>query len=1335
MTGALAVLIWLVAPPGLIAQSCGGDCSGDGMVSVAEVIASVNVALGMTAVDRCPASDGDRDGKVTIDELVRAVGGSVSGCPKREGRGAVEDAVRVATTTAEALPKFGVISFGSLRASGSANSTGQRRPLDMGAAKAAGMGAGQEPIACSGGTATVRCVNAGDGSSMREVVYSNCSTQEDGVSVTRDGIVRRTVSVPDCPIPPPPGETVTLQLEGYRETRLLVAAELSALIVDDVLTARFEPAGSTCESGDEVFRDGEMTINGTLRSTCNPTTDQSCDASLQDLLLTARGLVFHQTHLEPDCDITIDVEGQLVVDNELKGERFAETFLDFRFSQRIVNGERRLTESGRVFVDCIGEITYGTDRPSELVFDDTSACPTRGLLEIALGSALTAPAPIVGSLAHPSNAGGGAQASSGSGGLSEVAYRAANGQVYQVLRNPSGDPELATEDVQITSLVGSLNGVLTCSNLSQSEDPTAVVAARAGNAFPIDQVRVFGPILNATEPCFNPNANDGNGLVCIGPACGVDCRCPDGGCATFSFEAGLLVTSSGVGGRLVGLAAPSGVCSGFEGQASYAFGSSTPTLETEICDPTPTDGLSLESERTLIFAYDAPFSRGFFVGSAGFAINADNLGSCPANTVVSGTARVDALGPARVSFSDGAVMFDANADGESDRVLSSCQDLSIAECGAPLPSPTPTPVTPPACPEITAFNPPATGSTSDAFNAVGGASCGDGGNSAPERSFRFRPATTGCYRIHTLDTVGLDHPFDTLLYVRRGGQNCRGEELACNDSLDAQRLQSEVLAELQTGEDVVIVVDGSAGATGDFRLAVEQASDCPRPTTPTPTETAVSPSPTPSTTRSPSPSASPSSSVSRTSTVAPSATFTDGATSSPTPSATQSLEPTQSSTATASPTLTPTAPFTPTRTPTPTRTDGPSPTPGQLDGFVCEDRVWRLADSPIIVRESVIVGGVCPQGQKSITLTIQEGVEVRFEEDKFIQVNATLVAMGTSGSPILFNSNSSPGDQTYWNGIRFTDLTQDAVFHPDGTYASGSLLRHATIAFAKSNTTSGIGVVHLAASAPYLDSVTVRDSISSPNADDGEMFSLVGSPQRQVRIRGAMAEGNRGTGLQILSTDPVEVSDSAFVNNSSDGIYVIRANGPIDFRGVTSSGNMRGLYFFDTSVTIENSAVVGNQFAGIFDESGRPLTLTNTIVADNGGEGIQKTYGSSLTAMGNCIAGNGGGGLLGIAGEFHLNTFVDNVVVLPLGVAFTENNLVSDGLCFAMSSPSSTEFLGATNNWWGGTGASFISAKINDCSDTDLACVVFNPPAMGPIPGAPDIKACRNGILTPTKPW
>lgn len=60
---------------------CPGDCNGDGVVAINELITAVNIALGLAPLSACPAADPDGSGTVTVDDLIKAVNSALEGCP------------------------------------------------------------------------------------------------------------------------------------------------------------------------------------------------------------------------------------------------------------------------------------------------------------------------------------------------------------------------------------------------------------------------------------------------------------------------------------------------------------------------------------------------------------------------------------------------------------------------------------------------------------------------------------------------------------------------------------------------------------------------------------------------------------------------------------------------------------------------------------------------------------------------------------------------------------------------------------------------------------------------------------------------------------------------------------------------------------------------------------------------------------------------------------------------------------------------------------------------------------------------------------------------------
>ena len=75
----LLLLALLAAAPA--SAQCPGDCNGDGVVRVEEMIVGVRIALGEDLIAACPAFDVSGEGEVGINELVLAVTSLLNGCP------------------------------------------------------------------------------------------------------------------------------------------------------------------------------------------------------------------------------------------------------------------------------------------------------------------------------------------------------------------------------------------------------------------------------------------------------------------------------------------------------------------------------------------------------------------------------------------------------------------------------------------------------------------------------------------------------------------------------------------------------------------------------------------------------------------------------------------------------------------------------------------------------------------------------------------------------------------------------------------------------------------------------------------------------------------------------------------------------------------------------------------------------------------------------------------------------------------------------------------------------------------------------------------------------
>jgi hypothetical protein len=123
----LAALALWTARPGEARAQCAGDCNGDTMVAINELIIGVNIALGSSPVSACASFDGNSDGMVAINELIAAVNNALNGCsPAATPTATPTQGEPTVTVT----PRPGMCGDGSNCGDGFPDVTGQRGQLE-----------------------------------------------------------------------------------------------------------------------------------------------------------------------------------------------------------------------------------------------------------------------------------------------------------------------------------------------------------------------------------------------------------------------------------------------------------------------------------------------------------------------------------------------------------------------------------------------------------------------------------------------------------------------------------------------------------------------------------------------------------------------------------------------------------------------------------------------------------------------------------------------------------------------------------------------------------------------------------------------------------------------------------------------------------------------------------------------------------------------------------------------------------------------------------------------------------------------------------------------------
>lgn len=91
-----------------------------------------------------------------------------------------------------------------------------------------------------------------------------------------------------------------------------------------------------------------------------------------------------------------------------------------------------------------------------------------------------------------------------------------------------------------------------------------------------------------------------------------------------------------------------------------------------------------------------------------------------------------------------------------------------------------------------------------------------------------------------------------------------------------------------------------------------------------------------------------------------------------------------------------------------------------VEGYIQQDTVWSLTDSPFIVIKDVIV-------RSGYTLTIEPGVEVRFGGNFSLVVEGSLSAVGTPEDMVKFISNKDQPQLGDWATIKFVNKLQSST--------------------------------------------------------------------------------------------------------------------------------------------------------------------------------------------------------------------------------------------------------------------------------------------------------------------
>lgn len=393
------------------------------------------------------------------------------------------------------------------------------------------------------------------------------------------------------------------------------------------------------------------------------------------------------------------------------------------------------------------------------------------------------------------------------------------------------------------------------------------------------------------------------------------------------------------------------------------------------------------------------------------------------------------------------------------------------------------------------------------------------------------------------------------------------------------------------------------------------------------------------------------------------------------------------------------------------------PTGTEVSGNITENTTWTLANSPYHITNTVSV-------YPDITLTIEPGVIVMADAEKYLQIAGTLIARGEEDNLITFTSYEAGGS---WGGIKFIDSAEDAQVDENYNYISGSIIEYTDV-----NSGLSWDCIRIEGASPFISHSEIHNCangifIYNYNYPDSSNAVIYSNTIRDIPT---------GYGIQQIN----KVSDTGLVkiinneiNNTGTGIVSRNGQGP-NIIGNTITNNKRGIDFESSSDFLAENNVINI-----------PATSQETSI------GINITSNSVGTVQYNDLVNDANVQPSNSALNIHssdiivrFNTLTANsastIRVNCLGIincsVIDSNNIYNTTTGgYAIWNWGDVD-INVSNNYWGTTNSADIDNKIFDFyDDPSLGRVIYNPFAFAvidPFDETPPLLSEVISVLTPT---
>jgi len=377
-----------------------------------------------------------------------------------------------------------------------------------------------------------------------------------------------------------------------------------------------------------------------------------------------------------------------------------------------------------------------------------------------------------------------------------------------------------------------------------------------------------------------------------------------------------------------------------------------------------------------------------------------------------------------------------------------------------------------------------------------------------------------------------------------------------------------------------------------------------------------------------------------------------------------------------------------------------------VGGPITQDTTWTALGSPYIATSSVVV-------MPGVTLTIEPGVEVRFNAHRALVVNGTLDARGIEAQPIVFTANTDDPEPGYWGYIQFGNAFQPPTACGEPQCPT---LQHVVVEYGgyTAGDSNQAAVDVQKALDVWIDRVIIRYNknsgvmafeanihiTNSEIAYNSYSGVVISSPDWDIHPGSIIIDGNqihhntyygfglpwtRGNGGITFHYAPCGsdhyVSNNIIEYNSTNqyggGIYahqncwpdlLIIDNNIIRHNTAAAAGAIY-LNFGTHRKVLQNNKIYGNMgynlsglsSVAMVNDGGSFLSVTGNVIADNislpedtpGGLSITGQTGITSAVTNNTIARNYGGGIYFDGGQ------TDSFIINNNTIAFNEARLVA----------------------------------------------------------------------------